>query len=342
MTKEELEKKISGFKISHDKKSEALIEGEFSVETMHPYVQEVINQAGKDFELPGFRKGQVPENILRRNLNMAHIWSDAGHDALSDLYPEILEVFELAVISSPRVVLTKVAPENPLGFQIRVGLMPEFELPDYKKIGRKAADAKKVAEATETEIEETIAYIKKSREKDKQSAELTDENIKELGNFKDLADFRARIKENILREKDMDADRAVREEIAKNLVDATKLELPEIVIEEELRIMRKDREAELERLKISREDYLKQLQKTEEELVGQEREYVERQLKTRLILGKIADEEKIEPDEKEIEQNLEYLIKRHPESDPEQVHHYVVNMLTNELTLELLEGKTRT
>ena len=339
MTKEELEKKVSNLKVSRGKKSEALVEGEIMVEAMRPYVEAVVKEAGKDFEMPGFRKGQVPENILRQNLNMVHIWSDAAHDALGDLYPEILELHELSAISSPRVTFTKLAPENPLGFQIKIGLMPEFKLPDYKKIGKKPAEAKKVAEATEAEIEETIAYVKKSREKGQQDKELTDENIKEFGDFKDLAEFRTRIKENLLHEKEMDISRAVREQIAKDLAEATKIELPEIVIEEELLIMRKDRAAELERLKVSNEDYLKQLNKTAEELEKQEIEYVTRQLKTRLILGKIAETEKIVPEEKEVEQNMEYLARRHPESDPEQVYHYVVNMLTNELVLELLEGK---
>ena len=339
MTKEELSQKIAGLKISRDKKSEVLIEGEITIETMRPYVQAALKEIGRDFELTGFRKGQVPENILRQNLNMVHVWSDAAHDALNDLYPEILELHELSAISSPRVTFTKLAAENPLGFQIRIGLMPEFKLPDYKKIGKKAAGTKKRVEVTDPEIEETIAYIKKSREKDKEPRELTDENVKELGNFKDLAEFRARIKENITHEKEMDANRVVREEMAKELTEATEIELPEVVMEEELQIMRKDRSAELERLGMSMEDYLKQLKKTAEELEKQEKEYVERQLKTRLILGKIAEEEKIVPEEKEVEQNSEYLMHRHPESDPEQVHHYVVNMLTNELVLELLEGK---
>ncbi len=139
----------------------------------------------------------------------------------------------------------------------------------------------------------------------------------------------------------MDLSRAVREQIAKDLVEATKIELPEIVIEEELLIMRRDRAAELERLKVTTEDYLKQINKTAQELEEQELEYVERQLKTRLILGKIAETEKIVPEEKEVEQNSEYLMRRHPESDPEQVYHYVVNMLTNEMVLELLEGKEK-
>ena len=427
MTKEELSQKIAGLKISRDKKSEVLIEGEITIETMRPYVQAALKEIGRDFELTGFRKGQVPENILRQNLNMVHVWSDAAHDALNDLYPEILELHELSAISSPRVTFTKLAAENPLGFQIRIGLMPEFKLPDYKKIGKKAAGTKKRVEVTDPEIEETIAYIKKSREKDKEPRELTDENVKELGNFKDLAEFRARIKENITHEKEMDANRVVREEMAKELTEATEIELPEVVMEEELQIMRKDRSAELERLGMSMEDYLKQLKKTAEELGNfkdlaefrarikenithekemdanravreqiakelaeaakielpeivmeeelqimrkdrsaelerlgmsmedylkqlkktageleeQEKEYVERQLKTRLILGKIAEEEKIVPEEKEVEQNSEYLMRRHPESDPEQVRHYVVNMLTNELVLELLEGKKK-
>lgn len=342
MAKEKLSQKIPGLKISKDKKSEAVIEGELSAEIMQPYVREVVKEAGKDFEMPGFRKGQVPEHILKQSLNLMHVWSDAAHDALNDIYPEIIESSGLDAISLPQVEITKLAPDNPLGFRIRVGLMPEFKLPDYKKIGSDMAAKQKPAEVTDAEVEETIAYVNKSRTQEgKEPESLNDESVKSLGNFKDLAEFRARIKENIKSEKEDIARRQTREEIARTLSEKTKMELPEIVISEELQIVRRERAEEMERLKINEEEYLKQIKKSAAELETQEKEYVERQLKTRLILARIAEEEKISPNEKEVEQNAEYLMRRYPESNSEQVYQYVINMLTNEMVLEMLEGKKK-
>jgi len=70
-------------------------------------------------------------------------------------------------INKPEISITKLARKNPLGFKIRTSVMPEIELPDYKKIARKiiseVTDEEKNTEVTEKEIEDTIMDIRKSR-----------------------------------------------------------------------------------------------------------------------------------------------------------------------------------
>jgi len=339
---------IPDLKIEKDKKGGVLIRGEITAAAMQPYVADVIAEAKEGFEMPGFRKGQVPENILKQQLNMMGVWTDAAHDAISDFYPEIISQNKLLVASSPRVEIVKLAPDNPLGFQIQVALMPEIKLPNYKKMGAEITAARKPIEVSDKEIDDALAEIAKMRSEKKEGAEegknfeITDETVKTLGNFKNVAELRDKIRENLTFEKREIDRRAVREEIAKKLIEAAKFDLPEMILEEEMEIMRKERIRGLEQLKINEEDYLKQVAKTKEELDKQDLEYAERQIRTRLILEKIAMEEKIEPSQEEIEQNVAYLAPRYPESSPDNLRNYVITMLVNEMVLELIEGRKKT
>src|SRR5581483_5215218 len=96
------------------------------------------------------------------------------------------------------------------------------------------------------EIEQTISQLllmrSQYKKKDaadagetepKTPADLTDDFVKTLGGFENVADFRNKIKENIKLEKEMDAKRKNRELVAEKLVAGSKCELPAMIVESE-------------------------------------------------------------------------------------------------------------
>lgn len=118
------------------------IEGEVLAERVRSFEGEALRHLGQDVEMPGFRKGHVPPKILRSRLGEMTVWTEAAEHALRAEYPEILKAaLEKAKaaepISAPEVTITKLAPGNPLGFRMKIALMPEVTLPDYKKIAKK-------------------------------------------------------------------------------------------------------------------------------------------------------------------------------------------------------------
>ena len=58
-----------------------------------------------------------------------------------------------------------------------------------------------------------------------------------------------------------------------------------------------------------------------------------------ILVGKIADAEKIEPDQTLIERDVKALQARYPEAEKDRIHSYVHMLLTNEKVFEFLESQ---
>ena len=326
------------------KNAEATIEGEIPQVVTETYKQEALKQIQENFELSGFRKGQVPLDIIEKKVSAVYVLEEAADLALQDVYPEIIVAENLKALGRPQVTITKLAPGNPIGFTIRIGLLPDVSLPDYKKIAASAVAGQKPAVVEDKEIDQTIDQILQIRKKtpDEPTAKLTDELVKTLGAFENVADLKAKVRLSIEEEKESETRRARREAIAAALTEATKIAIPEIVIEEELHALHEDRDHELRRAGVTMETYLKNMNTSAEELTKQERGYVERQIKTKFIFQKIAEVEKVVASDIEIGGHVDALRRRHPDVDLERLHAYVRSMIVNEKVLELLEGKPET
>jgi FKBP-type peptidyl-prolyl cis-trans isomerase (trigger factor) len=324
------------------KDSTAEIEGEVSWEKLDRYRVEVLEELRKDFTAPGFRKGNVPMDVFVKNVDEHRVLEDAAERALQETYPLLIEENDLRTLGRPEVAVTKLAAGNPLEFRVRVGLVPEVKLPNYKKIAAEVVESEPVPETTTEEMDRVIDELRALR-RDKDAApdsplpELTDEFVKGMGNFENVEDFRKKLAENLKLEKENEKRLERREKIASALGEKTKMTLPSGVIDAEAEAMRERLAADLERAKVSMEDYMKRTKKTEGDLLKEYREYAERQLQTRFILEAIAKEENIAADPQDLAAEIHYLRQQHPQTDPETLSRYAENMLRNEKVLRFLE-----
>ncbi len=131
----------SNIKVKRLENSEMEVEGEILAERVRSFEDEAMRHLGEDVEMPGFRKGHVPPKMLRQRFGEMAVWTEAAEHALRAEYPAILKAAlekmkDAEPISAPEVTITKMAPGNPLGFKMKIALMPEVKLPDYKKITR--------------------------------------------------------------------------------------------------------------------------------------------------------------------------------------------------------------
>ena len=341
-------------KINKLKNSEVEIIGSIPFEELEKHRERAIKKIGADIKIDGFRKGKVPEKILIERIGEMSIINEMGEMALQEVYPEIILKNKIDAISSPQVTITKLAKDNPMEFKIKLTVMPEIKLPDYKKIAKKETSKKEESvEVTEEELNKTIEQIQKAQKHIKKEGEevteedlkkdklpeLTDEFVKKLGNFKDVQDFKNKLKENIKHEKEHRAKEKRRLKILDAIVKETKIELPEILIDAELRKMLAEMRDNISGMGLKFDKYLEQIKKTEEDLKKEWRADAENRVKLQLILNQIALDEKIVPNEEDVKKAVDTLMEQYKNAKRENVEIYVKMMLTNEKVIELLENQ---
>jgi FKBP-type peptidyl-prolyl cis-trans isomerase (trigger factor) len=339
----EKNEKILKVKKGRTKHSEVEIEAEISPETLSEHKKLALAEFKKNFVMPGFRKGMVPENIVLQNLNADSLLHEAAESALRELYPEIIEMAEVAPITPPEVHILKLAEGNPLEVKLRVAVRPEVKLPNYKKIAKKAMEEKEKPAVEEKELEEVIARLRQMQggETAKADAELTDEEVKKFGKFESVADFKAKLKENLISEKEHDINKRARSKMVRDIVDGSDLELPPMFVALELADLKEDFEKNLKENGETLEKFLERTGKTAEGVDSDHKEYVERSLKTKFVLSEILRAENITADPGEMEKEVTLMRSYRPDMSDEHARAYAESMILNEKLFAMLEGEEK-
>ena len=308
-------------------------------------------------ELPGFRKGKVPEKVLLSHIPEMQILETMAELALSEHYPKIIEQEKIDAIGRPDIAITKLARNNPLGFKIKVAVLPDIRLADYKKIAKKILGDIKIEEkniaVTEEDLENTIMDIRKSRapkihmkeahehqggEKEK-LPDFNDEFVRALGPFKDIQDFKNKLRENIKLEKENAQKEKTRLKIVEKIIDDSMLDVPELLTKLEVDKIIYRMESDVSQMGLKFEDYLKHLKKTVEDLRKEFQKDGEKKAKLSLILNEIAKIEKITADEEQVAKEVAYILEHYKEADPERARMHAENVLTNEKIFQFLENQ---
>jgi trigger factor len=154
-----MEKSYVNLKKESRKNGDIEYKAEIPVEVLDDQMMEELAAIALDFTAPGFRKGKVPENVVREHVGEMELLENAASQVLRNAMAEIAKDEKLDVIGRPEVIVTKMAPKNPLEFRVRYALTPEIKLPDYKKIGKAIFERKDPIEVAEKEIDEAIVRI---------------------------------------------------------------------------------------------------------------------------------------------------------------------------------------
>ena len=150
---------ISQFKISKEAGSQVKIEGEIPFSELEKQRSKAIKHLGGQIEIAGFRKGNIPEKMIVERIGEMAILSEMAERALSAIYPSTLREHNIDAIGYPKIEITKIAPQNPLGFLLTVAVLPEIILPDFKKIAEAANKEKESEDVTDEEIETQVKDV---------------------------------------------------------------------------------------------------------------------------------------------------------------------------------------
>jgi trigger factor len=173
---------------------------------------------------------------------------------------------------------------------------------------------------------------------------LDDEFARKLGNFKDVDDLKRNIREGLIIEKENAAKQKWEEEFLKKIKEKTNFVLPEKLVEyQQLQLLENLKAKIKEELKMEFEDYLKQIKKTQEEVLQSLKMQAEEVIKNELLLREMIKKENIEATDQEIEDEINKFLRNFPsveaaekEIDLEKLKDYYRELIQKEKLFQIL------
>ena len=341
---------IDNLKITNLLDGSVEIKGEICWKDFSAFEKKALGRLLEHLEMPGFRKGNVPEEIAKKQLGDKLVLSDMAELAIQEFYPILLEEKKIDAIGRPNVSITKLARDNELGFTITTEVLPKIKLPDYKKIAKNAPVVEEVA-TNEEEIDKVIEDLRQMRayghvhdhtENDhghtEPLPEVTDEFAKSFGNFQSVVELRAKIKENVLREKDQNEKDKRRITIMDGIIGKTDFLVPPIILKSEQEKMIAQIESDVARSGMEFDAYLKHTKKTREDLMEEFKGEAERRARFQILINAIAKDMDVKTTDEEVDKEAEKLMQMYPGADLARTKAYADMILTNEKILSTLES----
>ena len=109
---------------------------EFTVEAkiFDEGIKKVFNKNAKYFNIPGFRKGKAPMNIVEKFYGDEIFYEDAFNEVVPEVYENAIKEEKLEVVSKPDIQVTQIGKGKDLIFTAIVQTKPEVSLGKYKGI----------------------------------------------------------------------------------------------------------------------------------------------------------------------------------------------------------------
>jgi len=366
----------SAFTVTPEPGSQVKIAGEIPFSELEAERAGAISHLGRNLKIDGFRPGHVPEAMIVKTVGNMAILSEMAERAIAHMYPHILEAHSIDAIGYPQISITKIAEGNPLGFTATVTVIPVITLPDYKAVAAETNKKRESLEVTDADVEKQIADIlrqkaayerlqKKATAKTEGAEgdtaetvedtpieteedlaklpipELTDEVVKTLGQpgqFTNVTDFKAKIREHLEVEKKRDGIAKHRAVITDAIIEKSVIDLPQLLIDSELNQMFAQMNEDLERANLKMEDYLKHINKTQDDMKKEWTPAAEKRARLQLILNEIAKREEVKPDEAQLNEQVNQLLEQYKDADQHRVTVYVASVMTNEAVMKMLES----
>lgn len=369
---------IKQFTVTKEAGSAVTIAGEVPFEEVEKHRGAALAALGKNVKLDGFREGRVPESMLVAKIGEGTLLAEMAERTIAAVYPLIVKEHGIEAIGYPQIRVTKLAPKNPLGFTATVAVLPEITLPDYKAIAKKENAEKASTDVTDDDVEAQIKDIlrqKAAYERLQRSAaeththedgtvhegpphdedgkpltdaeelplpELTNELVQSLGTpgqFENVDDFKAKLKEHLTITKRQDVEAAHRAKLTDAIIEESSFELPKVMVEAELGQMFAQMESDMRRANLTMDDYLQHIKKTKEDLEREWAPSAEKRARLQLVLNEIAKRESIEPDQEMVSREVAHLKEQYKDADEARVRTYVETVLTNEAVMKMLESQ---
>jgi trigger factor len=124
---------------------------------LQPYLDDAYKSIAEQVNVPGFRKGRVPAQIIDQRFGRGSVLQEAINEALPDLYSKAVDEAEITPLGSPEVDITELEDGDKLAFTAEVDVRPEIEMPAWESIALTVEDIV----VDEAKIDEQIEQLRR-------------------------------------------------------------------------------------------------------------------------------------------------------------------------------------
>ena len=231
-------------------------------------------------------------------------------------------------------------------YQLKIGSHSFIDTFEDQLVGLNVGDEKDVNVTFPTEYHQAdlagkpaVFKVKIHNVRERVMPELNDEFVQNSSEFDTVEAYTNNIREKLTEQANQNAELEVDNRMLDTIVDNTKIELPEAMIETETDRMIRGMEAQLSYNGMTLETYAQQMGKTVNEIKADQRITAERQVKGRLVLEKLLRSEKIDINEDDINAKIEELATAQGVKADEykkNIGDNGINQIANELLMKKL------
>ena len=98
------------------------------------YVDAAYKKVAATVNIPGFRKGKVPNAMIDQRVGRGAVLDQAINEAIQDFYVAAARENEVLVVGRPTVDVKEFVDNEKLNFSVEVNVRPDVTLPDFSKI----------------------------------------------------------------------------------------------------------------------------------------------------------------------------------------------------------------
>ena len=119
------------------------------------------------FNLPGFRKGKAPMEMIKKMYGVQVFYEDALNEVLDKTYPDAAKESGLEIVSRPEIGVDQMGEGKNLIYTATVAVKPAVTLGEYKGVTVERADvsvsAKEVNQRLQAELEKNARIVEVDR-----------------------------------------------------------------------------------------------------------------------------------------------------------------------------------
>ena len=193
----------------------------------------------------------------------------------------------------------------------------------------------------EVKGKDAVFHVKLHEIKKKELPEINDDFAKDASEFDTLEELKNSIKEKLEKDNESRAKYETEDTVIKAACKEAEVDIPSGMIETELDNMVKEVESRLSYQGMNMDMYLNMIGKTMDEFRKEGEEQAKESVKTRLVLEKIIEDEKLEPAEEKINERIAEMAKIYGKKEEELKENpnfmeYITKNLAQDAAVEFL------